>query len=94
MKHAQSVHTILRIGAGELNLTGEADALMEGDFSYNVADWKPAVAYDVSGFSAQGEEPKSNTAQVECIFEFVASEGSPCGVRTVTSGQPPRGKHN
>ena len=40
MKHAQSVHTILRIGAGELNLTGEADALMEGDFSYNVADWK------------------------------------------------------
>jgi hypothetical protein len=22
---------------------------MEGDFSYNVADWKPRVSYDVSG---------------------------------------------
>jgi hypothetical protein len=22
---------------------------MEGDFSYNVADWKPEVSYDVSG---------------------------------------------
>jgi hypothetical protein len=37
------------MGAGELNLTGGADALMEGDFAYNVADWKPAVNYDVTG---------------------------------------------
>ena len=37
------------MGAGELNLTGGADQLMEGDFSYNVADWKPEVSYDVSG---------------------------------------------
>jgi hypothetical protein len=37
------------MSAGELNLTGGADQLMEGDFSYNVADWKPKVSYDVSG---------------------------------------------
>jgi hypothetical protein len=37
------------MGAGELNLTGGADQLMEGDFSYNVADWKPEVSYDVGG---------------------------------------------
>jgi hypothetical protein len=29
------------MGAGELNFTGGADQLMEGEFSYNVADWKP-----------------------------------------------------
>jgi hypothetical protein len=43
------VHTNLKMGAGELNVTGGADRLMEGDFSYNVADWKPEVDYDVSG---------------------------------------------
>jgi hypothetical protein len=48
-KDAQSVRAQLKMGAGELNLTGGADQLMEGDFSYNVADWKPKVSYDVSG---------------------------------------------
>jgi N-terminal domain of toast_rack, DUF2154 len=48
-KDAQSVRAQLKMGAGELNLTGGADKLMEGDFSYNVADWKPEVSYDVSG---------------------------------------------
>ena len=48
-KDAQSVRAQLKMGAGELNLTGGADQLMEGDFSYNVAAWKPKVSYDVSG---------------------------------------------
>jgi hypothetical protein len=48
-KDAQSARAQLEMGAGELNLTGGADKLMEGDFSYNVSDWKPKVGYDVSG---------------------------------------------
>jgi hypothetical protein len=48
-KDAQSARAQLKMGAGELNLTGGADQLMEGDFSYNVADWKPEVSYDVGG---------------------------------------------
>ena len=48
-KNAQSARVQLKMGAGELNLTGGADQLMEADFSYNVADWKPKVSYDVSG---------------------------------------------
>ena len=48
-KNAQTARTQLKMGAGELNLTGGADQLMEGDFSYNVAEWKPEVSYDVSG---------------------------------------------
>jgi hypothetical protein len=48
-ENAQSVRAQLKMGAGELNLTGGADQLMEADFAYNVADWKPKVNYDVSG---------------------------------------------
>jgi hypothetical protein len=48
-ENAQSVRANLKIGAGELNVSGGADALMEADFSYNVAEWKPKVNYDVSG---------------------------------------------
>ena len=48
-QNAQSVRANLKMGAGELNLTGGADQLMEAEFSYNVADWKPKVNYDVSG---------------------------------------------
>src|SRR5215210_8779551 len=49
LKNVQSARAQLKMGAGELNLTGGADQLMEGDFSYNVADWKPEVSYDVGG---------------------------------------------
>ena len=48
-KDAQSARTRLQMSTGELTLTGGADRLMEADFSYNVADWKPKVSYDVSG---------------------------------------------
>jgi hypothetical protein len=46
---ARSARAQLKMGAGELNLTGGADELMEGEFSYNVSDWKPKISYDVSG---------------------------------------------
>ena len=46
---ATSVRAHLMMGAGELKVGGAADALMEGDFSYNVADWKPQIDYEVRG---------------------------------------------
>ena len=46
-QNAQTVRAQLKMGAGELNVTGGADRLMEGDFSYNVSEWKPKVSYDV-----------------------------------------------
>ena len=48
-KNADSVRAQLKMGAGELHVTGGADGLMEGDFSYNVSEWKPKVSYGVSG---------------------------------------------
>jgi hypothetical protein len=47
-KDAQDARAQLEMGAGELNVTGGADKLMEGEFSYNVSDWEPKVGYDVS----------------------------------------------
>jgi hypothetical protein len=49
LKKAQTAHAQLKMGAGELNVTGGADQLMDGDFSYNVSEWKPKVSYEVSG---------------------------------------------
>jgi hypothetical protein len=46
---AKSVRAHLTMGAGELKVSGAADALMEADFSYNVVDWKPHIDYVVSG---------------------------------------------
>src|SRR5215212_4648727 len=48
LQNAQSARAQLKMGAGELYLTGGADQLMEADFSYNVSEWKPEVSYDVS----------------------------------------------
>ncbi len=41
----------LKMGEGELNVTGgaEADRLMEADFSYNVSAWKPKVSKHAPG---------------------------------------------
>jgi N-terminal domain of toast_rack, DUF2154 len=49
LDNAQSALVELRMGAGELNVSGGADALMEADFAYNVSEWKPEVSYDVGG---------------------------------------------
>ena len=46
---AKTVRAHLVMGAGEMKVGGAADALMEADFSYNVADWKPQIDYGVSG---------------------------------------------
>lgn len=50
MGKADMVQVDLRMGAGELQVEGGAGKLMEGDFAYNVAAWKPEVRYEESGF--------------------------------------------
>ena len=39
------------MGSGELRVTSGTSKLMEGKFSYNVADWKPVVDYRAGGTS-------------------------------------------
>jgi hypothetical protein len=47
---SEMVRAELRMGAGELIVNGGSPKLMDADFSYNVASWKPAVRYSASGF--------------------------------------------
>ena len=37
------------MGGGTLGLAGGAEELLVARFTYNIADWKPEVNYDVSG---------------------------------------------
>jgi len=42
---ARSVHVNIDFGAGDMELTGGAEKLLEADFNYNVARLKPEVKY-------------------------------------------------
>src|SRR5947208_3595435 len=46
---AESAHVELEIGVGELRVSGGAKKLLEADFLYNVASWRPEVRYEVDG---------------------------------------------
>ena len=48
---AKSVRVHLKIGAGELHISGGAQKLMTGTIAYNVPDWKPDLSYSVDGSS-------------------------------------------
>ncbi|MCA9958235.1 MAG: hypothetical protein KC413_18030 [Anaerolineales bacterium] len=46
---AETVQANIEMGIGELNLSGGASNLLDAEFTYNVAEWKPEVTYEVSG---------------------------------------------
>jgi len=46
---AESAVIDLQIGVGELRVSGGARKLLEADFLYNVAEWKPEVKYEIKG---------------------------------------------
>jgi hypothetical protein len=45
---ADRVDATVRMAAGALSVEGRADALLNADFTYNVADWEPRVTYNVT----------------------------------------------
>ena len=46
---SESVRVELKLPVGELDVRGGAQKLMEGDFSYNVPEWKPDIRYNSLG---------------------------------------------
>ena len=46
---ANEARVRIEMGAGQLSVANGAQALMEGTFRYNVADWQPRLDYSVSG---------------------------------------------
>ena len=50
---ATPVHVVIEMGAGELVVSGGAAALLEADFTYNVAELKPEVDFSGSTLSVR-----------------------------------------
>lgn len=49
---AESVRVDIDMGIGDLEVQGGTDELLDAEFTYNIADWKPEVDYRANG--AQG----------------------------------------
>src|SRR5271168_4915314 len=47
---AEMVRAEFKMGAGELTVEGGSPKLIDADFSYNIASWKPSIKYTSSGF--------------------------------------------
>jgi hypothetical protein len=64
---AEAVAVDLKMGAGELTLSGGAAALAEADFTYNVADWRPTIDYVVAGDEGELhiEQPRAENVGLE-----------------------------
>lgn len=61
---ADAVRADVKMGAGELKIDGGAESLLEADFTYNVAAWKPDVAYSVEDGSGRLSIRQPNTSQI------------------------------
>lgn len=46
---AEQVSAEIHMGAGELSIEGGAKELLDAEFAYNVAEWKPEVRYEGEG---------------------------------------------
>jgi hypothetical protein len=46
---AEQVSAEIHMGAGELSIEGGAQELLDAEFDYNVAEWKPEVRYEGEG---------------------------------------------
>jgi hypothetical protein len=61
---ARSATVNVTMGAGTLNMSGEASALMEAVFTFNVAAWEPTVTYSVSNGRGQLAVSQSQTTTI------------------------------
>ena len=61
---SERVQVELHMGVGELRVEGGAKKLMEGDFSYNLASWKPNIRYTTTGVHGYLSIDQPNTNQI------------------------------
>lgn len=60
---AEQVDAQIRMGVGELEVSGGAEELLDADFTYNIEAWQPEVEYSVA--SGQGELTVRQPANIE-----------------------------
>jgi hypothetical protein len=63
---SEHVRVELNMGAGELRVSGGTQKLMQGDFTYNVASWKPSIRYSSTGSlgSLTIEQPDASSVHI------------------------------
>jgi hypothetical protein len=85
---AESVAVNVKMGAGELTVAGGAEPLVDADFTYNVADWKPTIDYAVSGERGELwiEQPEAKNLRLDSYrneWDLVFSEAVPIELHVV-----------
>lgn len=53
LNDADDARVYIKMGAGELQIDSGAEELLEADFTYNVAEWKPEIEYKVTDGSGR-----------------------------------------
>lgn len=84
---AETARIALRMGVGELSVDGGADALLEGTFTYNVADWEPEVHYAVNNGEGRLTVRQPNADQISLrssvynAWDLLLSDALPISLR-------------
>lgn len=66
---ATSADVEITMGAGELQIGGASPSLMTANFTFNIADWRPEVVYNVTGTNGRLE-----VKQPEYILEGIPGD--------------------
>lgn len=84
---AEQVRVYIKMGTGELKVNHGAETLMRGNFTYNVADWKPEVDYTVTDGSGRlnirqpSSEQISIRSDIRYTWDLKFSEEIPLDMR-------------
>jgi hypothetical protein len=74
---SERVNARLRMNAGELDVSGGAAKLMDADFKYNVAAWKPELRYSNGDLSLEQPGPKSSIGNTKNEWRVHFNDGVP-----------------
>ncbi len=84
---AEQVRVYIKMGTGELKVNRGAETLMRGNFTYNVADWKPQVDYTVTDGNGRlnirqpSSEQISIRSDIRYTWDLKFNEGVPLDMR-------------
>ena len=82
---SERVRVELNMHAGQLNIRGGAQKLMDANFAYNVAAWKPEVVYRTTGTAAdlivEQRGPTSSTGKTKNTWDLRFNDKVPIDFR-------------
>ncbi|MCA9874087.1 MAG: hypothetical protein KC441_10545 [Anaerolineales bacterium] len=64
---ADTAQATIKMGVGELSINGGAANLMDGEFTYNIEQWKPEVSYEIRRGEGQLEVSQPEVTDINGI---------------------------